>query len=504
MNTDNDNFAERLINNINYECSPGKFIYRGTNKVFDKSGLVLHDDNDRVSTGIYRTYNVLHNVRYSAVNIEKEIVSRFKQHFKKDCKNIEILTDIRHFGGLTNLIDFSNSLLVALFFACTGRFDHCGEIITLRKGVFPKLDDIEYASKTHKIGIIKPCKTKRNRSRILAQESVFVHAPQGYIPITLVSYKIPANKKPACLKFLRDIHVINENYIFNDFSGYLKYVSNNKSAMAEYYKGLHFKDRRRFPEAISNFEQATEKNPIDKWFTLELQLSKNLYDKQLFLLLDNATNVKSSPLPQNILVESAQTKMNNKDFMGAINDCDAAINIDREHARAYVIRGNAKVNVNNLDGAISDLGMAIKLQNDNPVLYLYRSLAYERQGKYEEALSDCDSMINMQPIEDSFFLQRGFVKDLMQDFAGAIADYKQASTLLLHEDSNIHFYIGVARIKLGNIRAAISDFDRAIEIEPTVAPYFYFRARAKELLGDAKGSISDYDRANLLEQDELY
>ena len=46
-------------------------------------------------------------------------------------RDFEILTDIQHYGGETNLIDFTRGYLIALFFACDGSFDEDGRIITL-------------------------------------------------------------------------------------------------------------------------------------------------------------------------------------------------------------------------------------------------------------------------------------------------------------------------------------------------------------------------------------
>ena len=43
--------------------------------------------------------------------------------------DFEILTEIQHYGGKTNLIDFTTDYLIALFFACDGHHDKEGRII---------------------------------------------------------------------------------------------------------------------------------------------------------------------------------------------------------------------------------------------------------------------------------------------------------------------------------------------------------------------------------------
>ena len=49
--------------------------------------------------------------------------SRFNQIFLKNMNesvDFEILTELQHYGGKTNLIDFTTDYLIALFFACDG------------------------------------------------------------------------------------------------------------------------------------------------------------------------------------------------------------------------------------------------------------------------------------------------------------------------------------------------------------------------------------------------
>ena len=64
------------------------------------------------------------NSHYQPVHIEEEIVERAKKaRFTPQTANAEVLTELRHFGADTTLIDFSRNLLIALFFACNGEHD---------------------------------------------------------------------------------------------------------------------------------------------------------------------------------------------------------------------------------------------------------------------------------------------------------------------------------------------------------------------------------------------
>ena len=47
--------------------------------------------------------------------------------------DFETLTELQHFGGYTNLIDFTTDSHIALFFACDGSRGKPGRIILLEK-----------------------------------------------------------------------------------------------------------------------------------------------------------------------------------------------------------------------------------------------------------------------------------------------------------------------------------------------------------------------------------
>ena len=62
---------------------------------------------------------------------------------------------------------------------------------------------------------------------------------------------------------------------------------------------------------------------------------------------------------------------------------------------------------------------------------------------------------------------------------------------------NAYFYFDRARSKTdsGDLYGAISDYSKAIEINPYYAEAYYNRGNRKRDLGDASGAISDYSKA---------
>ena len=65
-----------------------------------------------------------------------------------------------------------------------------------------------------------------------------------------------------------------------------------------------------------------------------------------------------------------------------------------------------------------------------------------------------------------------------------------------HErDAETYIKWGNAKFGQGNLRGAIADYDRAIELNPNYAEAYFLRGVAKVMLGDHDGAIADYDQA---------
>ena len=67
------------------------------------------------------------------------------------------------------------------------------------------------------------------------------------------------------------------------------------------------------------------------------------------------------------------------------------------------------------------------------------------------------------------------------------AAYAQSATDLLNA--------GVAKAESGNLKGAIADWTKAIELYPQYAFAYYNRGKAKRHLDDYEGAISDYSKA---------
>ena len=172
--------VKELLNNILKEYISENYIFRGTSKVYSR-------ESDGIRSSLYhwaKTEGVFFYQFFKPIHMEEEILGKAKKHFSPNTTNIEMLTDLRHYGARVNLIDFSRSLYTALFFACNGDFDKDGELILFNINRYSMMEDIKYnqfMNIASTIGMINPVDTNITHRRIIAQNSIFLYASEGYI-----------------------------------------------------------------------------------------------------------------------------------------------------------------------------------------------------------------------------------------------------------------------------------------------------------------------------------
>ena len=160
----------------------GDFIYRGEPQHYEK-----------VSSSLWRECRKEIRTEQFDEAIQARILELAKGYTHEE-DNFEILTELQHYGGHTNLIDFTTDSHIALFFACAGSLGNPGRIILLERS--------EEINKKYQI------KEPRNpQNRIIAQKSVFVRPPNGYLaPKQYNVINIPGLLKESILDHLQKQH----------------------------------------------------------------------------------------------------------------------------------------------------------------------------------------------------------------------------------------------------------------------------------------------------------
>lgn len=200
-----------IIRGIAEKSDSDNYIYRGEPDIYD-----------RVSSSLWRECERKMQTENFDIQAIEGLILDSAKNYTPEQEEIEIWAELQHYGGHTNLIDFTTDSHIALFFACDRFFDKPGRIIFLGE----EAQDENQVEK----------KTQNPRNRIIAQKSVFIRPPTGVVEPDDVII-IPVHLKQPILGYLDKHHGISTETIYNDLHGFIRNQDIHQSACIEFYVG---------------------------------------------------------------------------------------------------------------------------------------------------------------------------------------------------------------------------------------------------------------------------
>ena len=206
-----------VLRKIEEKVHTGEYIYRGESKHFET-----------VSSNLYRVFFERKDFDVTAEHFDVEIVQKrilddAKKYLRRTGRDCEILVEMQHYGGKTNLIDFTTDHCVALFFACEKLSSQNGRII------FQKRELISSSIK----------EPLQEINRVVAQSSVFVRPLKGFIDLNEEDViNVPSSLKVLMLEHLRTEYDISTETIYNDIHGFITYQESHLEAYVAFYKSF--------------------------------------------------------------------------------------------------------------------------------------------------------------------------------------------------------------------------------------------------------------------------
>ena len=214
-------------------CKHEKYIFRGEPKKYNRP----------CSSTLWREYafgdikgyvggtpkntreNILKNVDLNKV--QEQIVAEAKEYRGDLHDDFELLSYLRHHGGLTNFIDFTSNLHIALFFACSDFDDEDGHLYIQNVDLVDEW--IKYPQNINK--------------RAIGQKSVFVQHPQGYLEPTK-DVPIPKDIKFGLMEYLARYYDVSVKTVYYDLAGFIQNFSIRKSLNNAIQTGIRYKAER--------------------------------------------------------------------------------------------------------------------------------------------------------------------------------------------------------------------------------------------------------------------
>ena len=347
-----------------------------------------------------------------------------------------VLEELQHYGGNTNLIDFTTDYRIALFFACDSSFDKQGRVICL-----PDKPDESYE-------IRRPDYSLR---RAEVQKSVFVQASTGTIPADQYTVMgIPSHLKPKILDYLWSRHAVFAKSVYCDIHGYLNQKERHLESWFDAHEGQEYLAAKDFPKAIKAFTSS-----IEGYYHWPVA-----YNMRGYAYLSTGKHHK------------------------AIADFNQALNLDPQYALAFSNRGETYMELEQFDLAILDYYKAIEFDPNLEGPYIGLGRAYQEKGVYDKCANHYIRASELAPDNILVWLnigswrqETGQLDEAIQDYdvalladADAIGEidlYRRGIRVIDFDGSraDVFFNRGLAYFDKGLLEKAIDDFKDARKLK---------------------------------------
>lgn len=158
----------------------------------------------------------------------------------------------------------------------------------------------------------------------------------------------------------------------------------------------------------------------------------------------------------------------------AQEDFDKALTIAPDNVAALVTRGVFNLNRNKAKAALADFNHALKVDPNDPGVLGNRALAYKALGETDKAQRAAD--------------------------AAVLADAKAGKPS--QDAGDVLANRGIAALQAGHYRKAVTNFDKALAIDPKMERAVFNRALAHQALGERHKALADYASALALKPDD--
>ncbi len=306
--------------------------------------------------------------------------------------DLELLTELQHFGAATCLLDFTENPLIALYMACKDLKEEHGQVYVLPDAgldvalVDEKIDVV--IEKSRPLKFIPHMQGSAER-RIIRQSGVFIIGlDDKYEELTHVC--IASKDKEEILDELASIYQISDETIFIDLSGFASTRSAEKRLQSHYtsfYEGLNF-----LKTGMGKLESASARDKL-------LKSAIEAYDKAIELKPDFVEAYNNRGL--------AKAELGQPEHDPAIKDYDEALRLKPDLAEAYNNRGNSKAELKKYAPAIKDYTEALRLKPDYAQAYNNRGVTKFHLGQYEAAIKDYTEALRLKPGYAEAYYNRG-------------------------------------------------------------------------------------------------
>lgn len=192
---------------------------------------------------------------------------------------------------------------------------------------------------------------------------------------------------------------------------------------------------------------------------------------EAFTQLTQKSNVEESLL----ILNSASTKQNNRDYVGALKDYNRYIKLTGPDFVSYSLRGYLKELMCDYKGAIEDYTLAIAIApipEIKSVYYVSRGMVRFKIKDYVGSLIDYNRSIEIDSTNNVLaYFERGKLNSIQNEYALAINDYSKALRLCKNKKAKIEIlnYLGIVKAKYGDLEGACIEWNKSFKLGSKVS-----------------------------------
>lgn len=316
------------IGEITAQTIDDDYIFRGESRCYGK-----------VTSTLYRQYEDEIDARRMDIEIVQAAMLQDAKQYTDETDDFEILTQLQHHGGKTNLVDFTTDIHIALFFACSSFPEEDGRVILQRTRT-----------------VIREV-ARNPKNRVIAQKSVFVRPLKGFIepePRKVIS--IPSRLKQPMLNYLRRHHGISTHTVYNDLHGFIAINNIHDQAYTAFYKGnTALQEKKDYDGAIQHYNESVRLWPdiSEPYGNRGIAYGRKGDREQA--LKDYGKAIELDPTNAFPYANRGNLHLQMDNYDQAVEDCSVALELDSEFADAYYTRGIARLRLQEIDSAKIDL-----------------------------------------------------------------------------------------------------------------------------------------------------
>jgi tetratricopeptide (TPR) repeat protein len=181
-------------------------------------------------------------------------------------------------------------------------------------------------------------------------------------------------------------------------------------------------------------------------------------------------------------------------YFEAVEAFDKAIALKPEFIHlAYYGKGLALGSQDEYEAALASLELATQTKSDFAPAFLYKSAVLQKLNQFEEALAAIEAAISLQPDNANLYNEKGYILSDLKRYAEGEVAYNQA----IDKTPRSTFYNnrGLLYYNQGKPELALADWNKAIALNPNLAPTYSNRGNLYSNQGKPELAIADYNKA---------